>query len=190
MTPAGARLPIDLALIDANWGDMTDTVYNASHAAPFPVLPVHGRYIGPQHLPLNFRKPKAGELSGFGYRIPPARPDRPVRHVMVDTNLLKSTLARTISAPIGAPGSFSFCSANGPQLLPAQHIRAEFATELSGPYGNKTVWSQRPGEDNHILDTLVYGIAGAVIKGLTPPGAPVFTIKRKKTQKRDRRFKF
>ena len=52
----GLVLQVERLLIDANWGQSTDIVYQACREAKPAVLPSHGRGIGPTEKPLNDRR--------------------------------------------------------------------------------------------------------------------------------------
>jgi phage terminase large subunit GpA-like protein len=51
----GAQMKVDRCLIDANWGQSTDVVYQfcrqSKHAAL--VLPSHGKYVGASSIPFS-----------------------------------------------------------------------------------------------------------------------------------------
>lgn len=80
---------VERCLIDANWGQSTDVVYQfcrqSEHAAV--LLPSHGRYVGASSVPFDDYKRKRGERVGQHGRIPNVQGKRQVRHVLIDTNL-------------------------------------------------------------------------------------------------------
>ena len=62
----GAALRIERCLVDANWGESTDVVYQfcrqSAHAAV--LLPSHGKYVGASSVPFSEYKRKAGDRVG------------------------------------------------------------------------------------------------------------------------------
>ncbi|HOQ61258.1 MAG TPA: phage terminase large subunit family protein, partial [Vicinamibacterales bacterium] len=68
----GAELRIERCLIDANWGQSTDVVYQfcrqSAHAGL--IMPSHGRYVGASSIPFSEYKRKTGERVGHHWRIP------------------------------------------------------------------------------------------------------------------------
>jgi len=62
----GAEVRIDRCLIDANWGQSSDVVYQfcrqSQHAGI--VMPSHGRYVGASSIPFAEYKRKRGERVG------------------------------------------------------------------------------------------------------------------------------
>jgi len=79
---------IERCLIDANWGQSTDVVYQfcrqSAHSAT--VMPSHGRYVGASSVPFSEYKRKRGERIGHYWRIPNTQGRRQVRHVLIDTS--------------------------------------------------------------------------------------------------------
>ena len=88
----GAVLKIERALVDANWGQSTDVVYQfcrqSSHAGV--ILPSHGRYVGASSKPMTEYRKQQGDRLGFNWMIPNVAGKRAIRHVIYDTNYWKS----------------------------------------------------------------------------------------------------
>jgi len=78
----GAMVRIDRCLIDANWGQSSDVVYQfcrqSKHAGI--VMPAHGRYVGASSIPFADYKRKRGDRVGLNWRIPLVGTRRSVRH--------------------------------------------------------------------------------------------------------------
>ena len=178
----GAELRIERCLIDANWGQSTDVVYQfcrqSAHASL--VMPSHGRYVGASSIPFSEYKRKRGERVGHHWRIPNVQGRRQVRHVLIDTNYWKSFIHARLSVAMADPGCLSLFGhkPTDHQLL-ADHLTAEYRvrTEARGRVVDE--WKLRAGgPDNHWLDCLVgcavaASIQGAVLPGTEARAAPV-----------------
>jgi len=170
----GAEMRIERCLIDANWGQSTDVVYQfcrqSSHSAI--VMPSHGRYVGASSVPFSEYKRKRGERVGHHWRIPNTQGRRQVRHALIDTNYWKSFVHARLAVAMGDPGCLSLFGHRPPdhQLL-AEHVTAEYCvrTEARGRVVDE--WKIRAGSpDNHWLDCLVGCAVAASIQGAVLPG--------------------
>ena len=170
----GAELRIEQCLIDANWGQSTDVVYQfcrqSSHAAV--LMPSHGRYVGASSVPFSEYKRKRGERVGHHWRIPNVQGRRQVRHVLIDTNYWKSFVHARLAVAMGDPGCLSLFGrrAEEHQLL-AEHLSAEYRvrTEARGRVVDE--WKLRAGGlDNHWFDCLVGCAVAASMSGSALPG--------------------
>jgi len=170
----GAEMRIERCLIDANWGQSTDVVYQfcrqSAHASL--VMPSHGRYVGASSIPFSEYKRKRGERVGHHWRIPNVQGRRQVRHVLIDTNYWKSFIHARLSVAMGDRGCLSLFGRKPTdhQLL-AEHITAEYRvrTEARGRVVDE--WKLRAGgPDNHWLDCLVGCAVAASIQGAVLPG--------------------
>ncbi len=184
----GAMVRIDRCLIDANWGQSSDVVYQfcrqSRHANL--VLPSHGRYVGASSIPFSEYKRKRGDRVGLNWRIPVITGKRAVRHVVFDTNYWKSFVHARLAVPMGDPGCLSlFGRTGGPsnrtatnhQLL-AEHLTSEYRVKTQGRGRTVDEWKLRvDGLDNHWLDCLVgcavaASMHGAVLYGTDTRPAP------------------
>ena len=165
----GAMVRIDRCMIDANWGNSTDVVYQfcrqSSHASI--LLPSHGRYVGASSIPFSEYKKKRGERVGHYWRIPNVKGKRAVRHVVFDTNYWKSFCQTRLASPMGDPGCLSlFGSKPERHRLLADHLTAEFRVRTEGRGRSVDEWKLRPEVvDNHWLDCLVGCAVAASIQG-------------------------
>lgn len=68
----GAMLKIDRCLVDANWGQSTDVVYQFCRQSPHAavLIPSHGRFVGASSVPFSEYKRKQGDRIGHNWRIP------------------------------------------------------------------------------------------------------------------------
>lgn len=171
--PDGKRQPIDLLLVDANWGATTDQVYEFAASAPLPTLPSHGRYYGARHKPIGMSTPEAGATTGPNWTVPPIRSHRQSRAVVWDTNRWKADLHRAIALAPGTPGAWYLPHMPDEHLrMLAEHLVSETPTRVSGPYGDVDEYTLRPNEDNHLLDCCVGTLVAASILGVTRTATP------------------
>ncbi|MCL4199561.1 MAG: phage terminase large subunit family protein [Phycisphaerales bacterium] len=184
----GAMVRIDRCLIDANWGQSSDVVYQfcrQSHHANL-IMPSHGRYVGASSIPFSEYKRKRGDRVGLNWRIPVITGKRAVRHVVFDTNYWKSFVQARLAVPMGDPGCLAlFGRAGGSakrtainhQLL-AEHLTSEYRVKTQGRGRTVDEWKLRvDGLDNHWLDCLVgcavaASMQGAVLYGTDTLPAP------------------
>lgn len=156
----GAEVSIELGLIDANWGESTNAVYDVCRQAQrrhgLRMMPSHGVPFGPAKRPIDRwdRKHVRG-LIGEHWHVPPPGRGRAIRHVLIDAGRRKSALWRRLVTPAGDPGSLVLWAAppNRHRLF-AEHLTAETPVAVSGPYGDLVLWTLTPGRDNHWLDCL------------------------------------
>ncbi|MBN2474853.1 MAG: phage terminase large subunit family protein, partial [Pirellulales bacterium] len=165
----GAEMRIDRCLIDANWGQSTDVVYQfcrqSAHAAV--LTPSHGRYVGASSVPFCQYQRKRGDRVGHHWRIPHLRGSRAVRHVVYDTNYWKSFVHARLAVALGDTGCLSlFGTAPGQHRLFAEHLTAEYRVRTEGRGRTVDEWKIRPEHvDNHWLDCLVGCAVAASMEG-------------------------
>jgi len=184
----GAMVRIDRCLIDANWGQSSDVVYQfcrqSRHANL--IMPSHGRYVGASSIPFSEYKRKRGDRVGLNWRIPVITGKRAVRHVVFDTNYWKSFVQARLAVPMGDPGCLALFGRTGGssnrtatthQLL-AEHLTSEYRVKTQGRGRTVDEWKLRvDGLDNHWLDCLVgcavaASMQGAVLYGTDVQPAP------------------
>ena len=156
----GLEMHVDLGMVDANWGELTDTVYDVCRQAQrkhgLRVMPSHGVAFGAAKKPISRwdRKQTRG-MVGDEWHIPPPSRGRAIRHVLFDAGRRKSFLHRRLTTPPGDPGSLTLYHApTGRHRLIAEHLTAESGVTTSGPFGDTVAWTLIPGRDNHWLDVL------------------------------------
>ncbi|MCL4198846.1 MAG: phage terminase large subunit family protein [Phycisphaerales bacterium] len=184
----GAMVRIDRCLIDANWGQSSDVVYQFCRQSRYAnlVMPSHGRYVGASSIPFSEYKRKRGDRVGLNWRIPVITGKRAVRHVVFDTNYWKSFVHARLAVPMGDPGCLSLFGRSGGssnrtatnhQLL-AEHLTSEYRVKTQGRGRTVDEWKLRvDGLDNHWLDCLVgcavaASMQGAVLYGTDVQPAP------------------
>jgi hypothetical protein len=163
----GAEMKIERCLIDANWGNSTDVVYQfcrqSSHSGI--VMPSHGRYVGASSIPFSDYKPKRGDRIGLHWRVPGLQGKRVVRYALIDTNYWKSFIHARLTVPMGDPGCLSLFAGSDHQML-SEHLTAEYRVKTSGRGRELDEWKLRtPGADNHQLDCAVGCAVAASMQG-------------------------
>jgi len=167
----GTEMKIDRALIDANWGQSTDVVYQfcrqSKHAGI--ILPSHGRYVGASSLPFSEYRRKRGDRIGHHWRIPSTTGKRQVRHVLIDTNYWKSFVHARLAVAMGDPSCLSlFGRDEKAHCLFSEHLVAEFRIKTMARDRTVDEWKLRATrQDNHWFDCLVGAAVAASIQGAT-----------------------
>jgi hypothetical protein len=170
----GAELAIERLVVDANWGQSTDVVYQfcrqSAHAAS--LLPSHGRFVGASSIPFSDYKRKRGDRVGHHWRIPAVTGKRTVRHLLYDTNHWKSFIHARLAVPMGDTGCLSLYGHDRERhRLLAEHLTAEYRVRTEGRGRVVDEWRLKPdGPDNHWFDGLVGCAVAASILGVVLPG--------------------
>ncbi len=163
----GAAMKVGRCLIDANWGNSTDVIYQFCRQSPNSaiVMPSHGKYVGAASTPFAEYKPKRGDRVGLHWRIPGLHGKRAVRYGLIDTNYWKSFVHARLAVPMGDPGCLSMFTGHDHRLL-AEHLTSEFRVKTEGRGRQVDEWKLRtPGTDNHWLDCVVGCAVGASMLG-------------------------
>lgn len=172
----GVGMKIDRTLIDANWGQSTDVVYQfcrqSTHAGT--ILPSHGRYVGASSIPFAEYRRKRGDRIGHHWRIPSTTGKRQVRHVLIDTNYWKSFVHARLAVAMGDPSCLSlFGRDEKAHRLLAEHLTAEFRVKTMARDRTVDEWKLRATRpDNHWFDCLVGSAVAASIQGATLSALP------------------
>jgi hypothetical protein len=170
----GAMMKIGRCLIDANWGQSTEVVYQfcrqSAHSAV--IIPSHGKYIGASSRPMSEYKKSAGDKVGHNWRIPNVAGRRAIRHVVFDTNYWKTFIHARFFVAMGDRGCLSLWGRDPERhLLLAEHLIAEYKVRTTGHGRSVDEWKMRPdGKDNHWLDGVVGCAVGASMLGAILPG--------------------
>ena len=169
----GAVLKIERALIDANWGQSTDLVYEFCRESKFAgiVLPSHGRYVGASSKPMTEYRKQPGDRLGFNWMMPSVAKKRAVRHVIFDSNFWKSFVHARLAVPTGDKGSLTlYGRIPGTHQLLAEHLTAEYRVKTQGRGRTVDEWKLKPEHhDNHWLDCLAgCAVCGSMLGGTLP----------------------
>lgn len=173
----GAVLKIERALVDANWGQSTDVVYQfcrqSSHAGV--ILPSHGRYVGASSKPMTEYRKQQGDRLGFNWMIPNVAGKRAIRHVIYDTNYWKSFIHARLAVPIGDKGALTlYGRIPGTHQLFAEHLTAEYRVKTQGRGRTVDEWKLKPqSHDNHFLDCVAgCAVCGSMLGASLPETLP------------------
>jgi hypothetical protein len=170
----GAAMKIGRCLIDANWGQSTDVVYQfcrqSKHAAV--IMPSHGRFVGASSLPFSEYKRRPGDRVGLNWRIPNVHGKRAIRHAVFDTNWWKSFVNARLRVSMGDRGCLSVFGNNSEtHRMLAEHLTSEYFIKTEGRGRSIDEWKQRPEQpDNHWFDCLVGSAIAASMQGCVLPG--------------------
>lgn len=173
----GAVLKIERALVDANWGQSTDVVYQfcrqSSHAGV--ILPSHGRYVGASSKPMTEYRKQQGDRLGFNWMIPNVAGKRAIRHIIYDTNYWKSFIHARLAVPVGDKGSLTlYGRIPGAHQLFAEHLTAEYRVKTQGRGRTVDEWKLKPqSHDNHFLDCVAgCAVCGSMLGASLPETLP------------------
>ena len=168
----GSLMTINQAIIDANWGPSTKSVYSYCRQTKHTgLLAFHGRGITAKQQPLALRKKKRGERAGDEWFLPSTRGTKAARHVIADTNMVKSTISERLMQPVGEDGAWTiFQGSTAEHRMLADHLSAEYPIETEGRGRKLLEWELRPGRDNHWFDCAVMCATGALMLGCAPSG--------------------
>ena len=177
----GAPIDLSFCLIDANWGESTDVVYQfvAENRRPG-LTPSHGKYFGATTAPMSAWQKKAGEKAGHHWRHSMTPQKRQVRHVVYDTNYWKSYIHDALGTAAGQAGRLSLFK-DTPQNHAnfADHLCAENKLEVESKGRRVDEWKWKPHRpDNHWFDCLVGAAVGASMSGAVGLGHNVRPRKR------------
>lgn len=170
VSDGGSEMRIDRALIDSNWGESTDVVYQfcrqSEHAAL--LMPSRGVGVGASNKPFADYARKRGERVGLNWRIPLPTGKRSVRRVDYDANYWKSFVHARLAVAMGDPGCLAIYGTNSTTThhrVLAKHLTAEYRVRTEGRGRSVDEWKVRvESADNHWLDCLV-GCAVAASMG-------------------------
>ena len=170
----GAAMRIERCLVDANWGQSTEIVYQFCRESSYAnvILPSHGKYIGASSKPMSEYKRTAGDRVGHNWRIPNIRGKRAVRHVVFDTNYWKSFVASRLLTSPGDRGAVTLWGrSQEAHVLFAEHLTAEYRVKTEGRGRKVEEWKMRPeAHDNHWFDCMVGNAVAASMCGCVLDG--------------------
>ncbi len=170
----GAEMRIDRCLIDANWGQSTDVVYQFCRQSAFAgiLLPSHGKYVGASSVPFSEYKRKRGDRVGLHWRIPNTVGKRQVRHVLIDANYWKTFVHARLAVAMGDPGCLSLGGRDEKaHRMLAEHLTSEYRIKSAAQGRTVDEWKLRAARpDNHWFDCLVGCAVAASVQGATLAG--------------------
>ncbi len=162
----GTVARVERVLIDAGYGESTDTVYKfcrqSDHSAI--LLPSFGRAVAAGATPMDEWKKKPGERIGASWRIP--KPTmRQTRHCLFDADRWKSFVADRILDPAGQYTSLGIYGKASDHRMLADHLSSELRTRVAANGRVSEQWKKKPNQENHWLDTLTLSAVAASIMG-------------------------
>lgn len=171
----GGTRRIERLLIDANWGEQTETVYEFCRRTPHAAIvsPSHGKFYGAStQTHIDQYKKRPGERLGPHWLVSKGG-KRTLRHVIIDTNYWKSFVAARLACPSGQADALTFFGGGETGQLArhdmlADHCRSEYRVRVAAKGRQVDEWKLRPGCDNHWWDCLGGSAVGASLLGLTP----------------------
>jgi hypothetical protein len=165
----GGVMRLDQIVIDAGYGNSTDTVYQfcrrSAHASI--LLPYFGRTIAAGAPSMDEWKKKPGDRVGPGWRIPKPR-QRQTRHILADANAWKSFVADRLLTRIGDAGCLTLYGTKdqvSQHRMIADQLSSEIRTRVTANGRTTDEWKLRPNRDNHWFDTWTMAAIGASIRG-------------------------
>jgi hypothetical protein len=165
----GVVMRIDRGLIDANWGDSTNVVYQFVRECQVQGvwMPSHGKYVGASSLPFSEYRKTPGERVGLNWRIPIVRGKRAARYVLFDTNFWKSCVHAGLTTAMGDRGCLSLFGERPEQhRMISEQITAEYRVRTAGRGRELDEWKERPDRrENHGLDLLTGNAVAASERG-------------------------
>ena len=189
----GAVLKIERALVDANWGQSTDIVYQfcrqSTHAGV--IMPSHGRYVGASSKPMTEYRKQPGDRLGFNWMIPNVAGKRAIRHVIYDTNFWKSFIHTRLAMELGDKGGLTlYGRIPGVHQLLAEHLTAEYKIKTQGRGRTVDEWKIKPDRtDNHWLDCIAgCAVCASMLGAALPETLPVKTARKPMIRLSDRRI--
>lgn len=165
----GAALKVGRLLVDANWGEATDTVYLFARRSPHAALihPAHGKFVGAKSKPWHLYERREGQRLGLHWLIAPLA-GRTQPAVTTDVNWWKTFVRERLQTAVGDRGALTLFGRPGQadHRLLGDHLVAEYGVQVSAHGRTVVEWSWRPERnDNHWLDCVVGCAVGASIEG-------------------------
>ena len=160
----GGTMRVRMLLIDSGFGESTDAVFGFISRSPFRdrIMPSKGRGIRAGQATISEWTKKPGDRIGDEWRIAGAR-TRQCRTVMYDADHWKTAVAGRILSPAGS-GSIGIYA--GQHRMLSDHLSAEVRTRVTANGQTRDQWTLKPGQDNHLFDTLVMSAVAASTLGV------------------------
>lgn len=170
----GIELKIERCMIDANWGESTNIVYQFCRQSAFSalLLPAHGKGIGAGAKPINQYRKSLGDRFGVEWYIPRTAGKRALRHIIYNTNYWKSFVCNRLNMPQGEKSSLSiYGTRNTNHETFFTQLQAEYKVRTESQGRVVDEWKCRIGRDNHFFDCIVGASVAASYLGSSIPEA-------------------
>jgi hypothetical protein len=161
----GTALRIRQLLIDANWGQSTQTIRTFARRSAFAasILPSHGRGVGASGQPIAEKSKGRGDRLGLNWRIGQISAGQ--RSVLYDTNFWKTFVTARMRLALGDPEAISINQGSHDLLI--EHFTAEYPVRVEARGRVVDEWKLQ-GRDNHWFDCMVGAAVAASIAGVRP----------------------
>jgi hypothetical protein len=168
MRDDGAAMRIERGLIDANWDESSDVIYQWARESAYAavMMPSHGRFYGAKR-PWGMAKQNKGDRRGLHWCIPAVQGRKSVRYVYFDSNYWKSFIQKRLQTPSGGRGRLTLFG-NNPEAhrMLADHLTAETPHEVSTQGRTAVEWQLKANKpDQHWLDCMVGCHVAASMQG-------------------------
>jgi len=187
----GNEMTINRMLIDANWHESTDPVYEYVRRAKYGnrLRPSHGRPYPATRAPMSEAPQKKGEKKGLNWVITYPKSAQQIRYVAFDANYWKSWLEDRLRVSMGGRGCFSIFGDNPDRhKMFCDNVVAEYVVPVTANGRTVNQWNEYPDRrDNHWKDTSSLCCIGASISGIKVVGSDKPSSKKKKKEKKNRR---
>ena len=164
-------------LVDANWGQSTETVRTFCRRSTFAasLLPSHGKGIGASGGSLTEKKGR-GEKIGLNWVMRQTATSQ--RYGVYDTNFWKTFSAARLRLALGDPEAITLHAGEHDMLV--EHLTSEYPvrTEARGRVVDE--WKLDNRRENHFWDCLVGSAVAASIAGVHPVATEAGGRQRKK----------
>ena len=179
----GVEIGLDRLMIDANWGPMTDVVYQVIADQVDKrgvILPSHGVYVGAASKPFSEYAFKKGDKAGLHWRIPNEVARKRVKKISIDTNFWKTFVFSRLKTAKGDPGRLAIDGEAKEHKLLLEHLTAESCVAVEAKGKRVDEWKMKPSRDNHWLDCLVGCAVGASVQGAKLQAARELRVTKRK----------
>jgi hypothetical protein len=160
---------VSLCLIDAGYGESTDTVFDFCKRSQWKdrVLPSRGKGLGAKTRPMSDWPKEPGDKIGPDWRQRTNKA-RKQKELVIGVNFWKSFLAARLTAPIGGAGCLSlFGDKPAAHELIASHLTAEKRVVVATKDRTVDEWVLKVGRDNDLMDCIVGCYVAASMRGIT-----------------------
>lgn len=189
----GVEMGIDIVIPDA--GYQTKSVKRvAAHHPQFAniIFPTFGQGIKASACPMMDYRMEQFERRSKDYSIPwRLLPEKRGggRHVMFDTNSVKTFLHRRIAIPAGNSGSFTMYQGRRHDMYADHFCASEVSDRIEGRGRVVNEWRHLPHRpDNHFLDTGTMSVVGASMLGVVLAGTE--QPKRRKAKRKTKKVSY
>lgn len=191
----GAAMRVERMMIDANWGQVTDTIYQFCRQSPQSamLIPSHGKYVGATSRPFAEWRPKPGDKLGPGWRMPALSSRRQTRYLLFDANYWKTCARERLATDPGGRGAVTIFGEPEQHRMLADQLLSEEGIRVEAKGRSVIEWKIKPGRpDNHLLDCFVGCLVVASVQGIsfvkTEKNQRIKRIKLSELQKHKRHF--